>query len=206
MPMSESRLQMPKETVSSRPPLMVRLLTRLGAQVPLRLDSLSLWETIRVGMRFWLNQWLHNLARFSVIPGPLASRVVRPYLHRLRGCKVGKRVFIGDDVYIDSAYPEYVTIEDGAYLTARVTVLCHNRDLTQYYRGAMIEAVPHKVQRVRVGKGAHIGMGTILLPGVTIGEGAIVGAGSVVTKDIPPYTIAVGAPAKVIREISERPA
>ena len=44
------------------------------------------------------------------------------------------------------------------------------------------------------------------MPGVTIGEGAIVGAGSLVTKDIPAWTIAIGRPAKVVKEIPERSA
>ena len=48
-----------------------------------------------------------------------------------------------------------------------------------------------------------IGCMSIILKGVTIGEGAIVGAGSVVTKDVPPWTIVAGNPAKIIREISE---
>ncbi len=55
-------------------------------------------------------------------------------------------------------------------------------------------------QPVEVGARAWIGMGACILPGVTIGEGAIVGAGSVVAKDVEPYTIAVGNPARVIRE------
>lgn len=51
-----------------------------------------------------------------------------------------------------------------------------------------------------------IGVSSIILKGVTIGEGAIVGAGSVVTKDVPPWTIVAGNPARIIREIplSER--
>jgi acetyltransferase-like isoleucine patch superfamily enzyme len=48
-----------------------------------------------------------------------------------------------------------------------------------------------------------IGANVIILKGVTIGEGAIVGAGSVVTKDVPPYTIVAGNPARIIREIPE---
>lgn len=49
-----------------------------------------------------------------------------------------------------------------------------------------------------VGEDCWIGAGSILLPGVTIGRGAVVGAGSVVTKDIPPYAVVAGAPAKII--------
>lgn len=44
-------------------------------------------------------------------------------------------------------------------------------------------------------------MGAIIMPGVTIGEGAIIGAGAVVTHNIPAWTIAVGSPAKVIKEL-----
>jgi acetyltransferase-like isoleucine patch superfamily enzyme len=47
-----------------------------------------------------------------------------------------------------------------------------------------------------------IGFDAIILPGVTIGEGSIVGARSVVTEDVPPYTIAAGNPARIIRAIS----
>lgn len=45
-----------------------------------------------------------------------------------------------------------------------------------------------------------IGARAIILPGVTIGEGAVIGAGSVVTKNVPPYTIAVGSPARVVKD------
>lgn len=56
---------------------------------------------------------------------------------------------------------------------------------------------------IRICRGAWIGARSIILKGVTIGEGAIVGAGSVVTKDIPPFCIVAGNPARVIRELSE---
>ena len=50
-----------------------------------------------------------------------------------------------------------------------------------------------------VGDDVWLGYGAIILPGVTIGDGAIIGAGTVVTKDVPPYAIVGGNPAKVIR-------
>ena len=53
-----------------------------------------------------------------------------------------------------------------------------------------------------VKRGASVGAGAILCPGVSVGEGALVGAGSVVTKDVPPHTIVAGNPARVLRKIT----
>jgi acetyltransferase-like isoleucine patch superfamily enzyme len=52
---------------------------------------------------------------------------------------------------------------------------------------------------MHIGRNSWIGMGSVVLPGVTIGEGCVVGAGSVVTRDLDPFTVAVGNPAKAIR-------
>ncbi len=52
---------------------------------------------------------------------------------------------------------------------------------------------------VSIGAGCWIGMGVCILPGVTLGDGCVVGAGSVVTRDVEPYSIAVGNPAKTIK-------
>ncbi|UWZ99757.1 DapH/DapD/GlmU-related protein [Vibrio splendidus] len=59
--------------------------------------------------------------------------------------------------------------------------------------------------KVQVGHDVWIGHGVIVLPGITIGNGSIVGAGSVVTKDVPPYSIVVGNPAKVLRSRFDDP-
>ena len=55
------------------------------------------------------------------------------------------------------------------------------------------------IQPVTVEPWAYIGVNAVLLPGVTVGRGAIVGAGAVVTADVPPFAIVVGAPAKLLR-------
>ena len=56
---------------------------------------------------------------------------------------------------------------------------------------------------VVIGKYVSIGEGCIILPGVTIGDHAVIGANAVVTKDIPPYAVAAGNPAKVIKQVME---
>ena len=56
---------------------------------------------------------------------------------------------------------------------------------------------------VKIGKYVHLGEGVCVMPGVTIGDYSVVGAGAVVTRDIPPFSIAVGSPAKVIKQINQ---
>lgn len=58
-----------------------------------------------------------------------------------------------------------------------------------------------KIGKVVIQDKAWIGFNAILLKGVVVGEGAIVGAGSVVTKDVPPFTIVAGNPARIVREL-----
>ncbi|MDD6124569.1 MAG: acyltransferase [Bacteroidales bacterium] len=55
---------------------------------------------------------------------------------------------------------------------------------------------------VIIGHHVHIGEGACIMPGVTVGDHSVIGAGAVVTRSIPPYSIAVGSPAKVIKQIN----
>ncbi|MBT6068519.1 acyltransferase [Candidatus Peregrinibacteria bacterium] len=144
----------------------------------------------------FLKRLLHAFTRyFPMLPSMRAS------LHRWRGVKVGKNVFIGAEVFIDDAEPSFVTIEDETTILARSTILGH-----AYYPkhfSKILKAAGDK-KKVEVKKGAYVGLGCIVLPGVTIGEYSIIGAGSIVTKDIPAYCVALGAPAKVVRKFSKK--
>ena len=131
-------------------------------------------ENLLQGFR---NRILQHLAR--IMPG---ARSLRLSLHRLRGVHVGKNVWIGYDVILDTSRPYLITIEDGASLSMRVTVIAHFRET----RGVKIE------------QDAFIGPGAIILPNVTIGHGAVVTAGSVVTQSVPPMTVVQGNPAAPI--------
>lgn len=61
-----------------------------------------------------------------------------------------------------------------------------------------------RAKRVTIGHDTWLGHGSTVLPGVTVGDGAAVGAGAVVSKDVAPYTIVAGVPAKLIRERFDR--
>lgn len=60
-----------------------------------------------------------------------------------------------------------------------------------------------KLERIKICKGASIGAGATILPGITIGEGAMVGAGSVVTKDIPAGELWIGNPARFYKRVGK---
>lgn len=120
------------------------------------------------------NRVLQGLAR--VAPGAMTARV---RLNRWRGVNIGKDVWIGYDVIIETSHPHLVTIRERAVVGTRATLIAHNRE----QRGVVIE------------EDAVLGPGVIILPNVTIGCGAIVAAGSVVTKSVPPKTTVQGNPA-----------
>lgn len=129
---------------------------------------------------------------------------LRPWLWKLTGVNIKGKVSIGYDVYYDVGNAKYITIEDGTSITSRCLLLCHKRDMKNYRIGDDVNKLPYIKAPVKICKGVHLGMGSIVMPGVTIGEGAIIGAGSLVTKDIPAWTIAVGSPCKVVKEIELR--
>ena len=111
---------------------------------------------------------------------------------------------MGEYVHFDIWHAELIHIDDYAHITSGCRLLCHQRDLSNYCVGDNVANLKYRKGEIHIGKGALLGMETMVMPGVTIGDGAIIGARSLVTKDIPPYTIAVGSPAKVIKQIPER--
>jgi acetyltransferase-like isoleucine patch superfamily enzyme len=116
--------------------------------------------------------------------GPGAT-TLRVWLHRWRGVKIGKRVWIGYDAIIETSYPYLVEIQDDAVVGIRTTIIAHFRES----------------QGVVIKEGAVLGPGVMVLPNVTIGKGAVVTAGSVVTRSVPPMTLVQGNPAKAIAKV-----
>jgi len=140
--------------------------------------------------------WVRFLGILTIFSFPYQVTV---YLHKLRGTKVGKKSHIARGAFLDERNPELIEIGKGVAITSGVMILCHQRNLSDYKIGMYAMDCPFKEGKVVIKDGAHIGIGAIIMPGVTIGEGAVIGAGAVVTSDIPPYSVAVGMPAKVIK-------
>jgi len=141
---------------------------------------------------------LHFIARsLPMYPGWRAA------LHRFRGVRIGKNVFIGIDVFIDSTYPEIITIEDSVTIVARTFIIGHSFNPIHLEKVLNKNNAPKK-QGVIFRKGCYVGAQSIILPGVEIGECSIIGAGSVVTEPVPAYSVAVGVPAKVIKSFSKQ--
>ncbi|MDQ5968938.1 MAG: hypothetical protein QG579_95 [Patescibacteria group bacterium] len=78
-------------------------------------------------------------------------------------------------------------------------VIIFSSDHNYIDRNIIIKKQGSTNKKVVIGNDVYIGARVIILPGVTIGDGAVIGAGAIVTKDIPPYAVAVGVPAKIIR-------
>lgn len=119
---------------------------------------------------------------------------------------IGKNVQINDNVHICAM--QSVVIEDNVLMASNIYISDNSHG---WYNGDKEKQSPpnmppinrpYFVSPVKIGKNVWLCQGVVINPGVIIGECSIIGANSVVTHSIPPYSIAVGAPAKVIKRYS----
>ena len=116
-----------------------------------------------------------------------------------KNASVGRRCKISSHTFIC----EGVTIEDHVFIGHGVMFINDSYPRATTAGGELQTAADWKVEQTVVKKGASIGTGATVLASVTIGERAIVGAGSVVTRDVPPDTIVIGNPARVLRAVGD---
>ena len=139
------------------------------------------------------------------------SQEYKDILHELFDGRIGENSFlhaplagaalekttIGSGVYINSNLLAMarggITIEDDVQIAANVQLLTNNHDP---YDRQVLTCKP-----IVIRKGAWIGAGATILPGVTVGKYAIVGAASVVTRDVGDYEVVVGNPARLVRKL-----
>jgi len=116
-----------------------------------------------------------------------------------KNVKIGARCKISSHTFIC----EGVVIEDNVFIGHGVMFINDSYPRAGNADGSLQTEADWKVEKTVISKGASIGSGATILSNLTIGEGALVGAGSVVTRDVPPYAIVAGNPAKVLRYINK---
>ena len=161
------------------------------AMVPYRL---ALFPPVRT---FLLRLYGARIGRRVVLHD---ARFFNLYRKGLAGLSIGDECFVGDECLLDLA--EAVELQAQATLAERVLILTHTN---VGYRDHPLQAhFPASVGPVTIERGAFVGAGALVLPGVRIGTCAFVAAGAVVTKDVPPWTVVAGVPAQPIRTLEPR--
>lgn len=115
-----------------------------------------------------------------------------------KGAKIGSRCKISSHTFIC----EGVTIEDEVFIGHNVTFINDRFPRATNTNGQLQTEADWVCQQTVVKRGASIGSGATLLGGVTVGEYALIGAGSVVTRDVPPYAVVAGNPARILRRLA----
>jgi len=165
----------------------------------------GLWLADRL-MRGWppgagmrLRALIYRLAGLRLGPGTLVAGPLEFGMSGdpRRNLRVGRRCFINSYVFIDAAAP--VTLGDGVSVGHHAVFVTSGHAVGgPGFRAGAVQTAP-----IAVGNGAWIAAGVMLLPGVTVGAGAVVAAGAVVTRDVPPHTLAGGIPARTLRALPE---
>jgi len=167
-----------------------------------RLNKTPLW---RIGKR---NRMLKHL--FGSMDG--APLNVQIPIH----CAWGKNIHVGKNFYSSYNFTVIdhvdVTIGDNCFIAPNVTISTEYHPMYPEDRRAKIIKKSFEPQHrtaieinmpIHIGNDVYIASNCVISAGVTIGDGCVIGAGSVVTRDIPPYSFAYGAPCRVVRQITE---
>lgn len=136
---------------------------------------------------------------FKLLGSVCPANSLRISMLRLSGYLVGNQVYVGEGFLVIDKLQDRGNLIIGNRVSIAPRVICitasdpNNSKIAQF--------VTCKHGKIKIQNDAWIGAGSILMPNVTIGEGAVVGAGSVVIRNVDPYTVVVGVPARKIKSI-----
>lgn len=135
---------------------------------------------------------LERIAFFS------PSNRIRVWCFRSMGIRIGVGVFIGNYVTFDRIFPGRIEVRDHASIGDRCLITAHTNIPSETPLKVLY---PRTVRETVVGRGAWIMPNCTIAPGVRVGDHAVVATGAVVTRDVPPRTLAAGVPAKVVKNL-----
>ncbi len=125
------------------------------------------------------------------------ARIERRWeLLRSRGMHIGRDVWLPSGTVIDASHCYLIHIGDHVGFGDECMLLAHDAQVDEFLDAA-------RIGRIVIHDSSHIGARTVILPGVEIGPRTVVGAGSVVSRSLPPDTVCVGSPARVIMTLEE---
>lgn len=146
---------------------------------------------------FWIGQYmfllkfkLRSLGKFCRI---YFADIIEPY-----NVSIGHHVYINKNCTIITTASR-VDIGNYVMIGPNVTLIGQDHDITKWEK-PMFFSNKYSRGKIKIEDDVWIGANVIILQDVTIGRGSVIGAGAVVTKDIPPYSIAVGIPARKIKD------
>jgi acetyltransferase-like isoleucine patch superfamily enzyme len=159
------------------------------------MSYLSIADDVKLGKNVKLSKFI-NLYGCTIDD----NTKIGAFVEIQKNATIGKNCKISSHTFIC----EGVTIEDNVFVGHNVTFINDMYPRATTPDGSLQTEVDWTVAPTFVKKGASIGSSCTILPNITIGEYAILGAGSVITKDVPPNTIAAGNPARILRKITEQ--
>jgi len=164
---------------------------------------------VRLGRGVYLDHgvYLHACpGGISIGPESLVMKNALLHVYNFRelpraGISIGARSLVGEGCVLRGQGG--ISIGDDVYLGTLVQVLAVNHVFADTTRPISQQGIT--AQGISIADGAWVGSGAILLDGVRVGRNAVVGAGAVVTRDVPDYCVAVGNPARVVRDLQAEP-
>lgn len=148
-------------------------------------------ENIRIGMNVTIHGVIETQGKGTIEIGDYTNIRFNTHIGAVNSIKIGKYVIISHSVYIydNNNHPTS---------PARRKELSESRFDIQLNSWTNADSVPIVIE-----DNVWIGFGSVILKGVRIGKGSIVGAHAVVTEDIPPFSVAVGNPARIVKTLSD---
>jgi acetyltransferase-like isoleucine patch superfamily enzyme len=131
----------------------------------------------------------------------LASQEGYQNILRRRGASIGGGCDINKTCIFTEPY--LVSIGENTRVSLRVKFVCHDGGVWALRKMGLVPEAMATFGRITIGNNCSVGWDVTFLPGVTVGDNCVIGLGSIVTKDIPPNSVAAGVPARVIRSIEE---
>lgn len=150
-------------------------------------NSLQYWPQVVGRWKAIKNFIIIQISRYS------PSMRLKAWLFKhFLGIDVGQNVSVGLMAMVDIFYPELITLGNEVILGYNSTILCHEFMRHEYRLGPVV-----------LENDVVVGANSTILPGVIIGTGAVVAAGSLVDKDVSPFTMVGGVPAREIKKIPQ---